>query len=173
MLLCLTFIGNWLLIYSILVTSIPMQVLKWQPSQAIWTITLSYNAELIFYSNFTIIFCRMHNNFTPFKYFCANAIILIIAYIYCVSTLQCMARATRKKSREYTGAMTLCIKILEEVLKQHGHQVTKLRLSCWDIKILEEVLKQHGHQVTKLRLSCWDIKSWKKSWTNTGTRSRS
>ena len=56
MLLCITFVGNWLLIYSILVTSIPVQVLKWQPSQAIWTITLSYNAELIFYSNFTIIF---------------------------------------------------------------------------------------------------------------------
>ena len=115
--------------------------------------------------------CSMHNKFTPFKYFCANAIILIIAYIYCVNTLQCMAWATRKKSREYTGAMTLCIKILEEVLKQHGRQATKLRLSCWDIKILEEVLKQHGHQVTKLRLSCWDIKSWKRSWTNMGTRS--
>jgi len=73
-----------------------------------------------------------------------------------------MARATRKKSQEYTGAMTLCIKILEEVPKQHGHQVTKLRLSCREctgvvtlcIKILEEVPKQHGHQVTKLRLSC-------------------
>ena len=101
--------------------------------------------------------CSMHNKFTPFKYFCANAIILIIAYIYCVSTLQCMARATRKKSREYTGAMTLCIKILEEVLKQHGHQVTKLRLSC--------------RECTGAVTLC--IKSWKKSWTNTGTRSRS
>ena len=157
MLFCPIFIGNWLLIYSILVTSINVQVLKWQPSQAIWTITLSYNAELIFYSNFTIIFAWCIITLHLFKYFCANAIILIIAYIYCVSTLQCMARATRKKSREYTGAMTLCIKILEEVPKQHGHQVTKLRLSC----------REWTGEVTLC------IKSWKKSWTNTGTRSRS
>ena len=158
-----------------------MQVLKWQPSQAIWTITLSYNAELIFYSNFTIIFAGCIITLHPFKYFCANAIILIIAYIYCVSTLQCMAQATRKKSREYTGAMTLCIKILEEVLKQHGqakavvlrHQnpgrsPETTRAPGHEAKavvprhqILEEVLNQHRHQVTKLRPSCYLHLSYK------------
>jgi len=58
-----------------------------------------------------------------------------------------MAQATWKKSQRYMGTRTmhqhprrspkntwapgLCIKILEEVLNLHRHQVMKLRLSCY------------------------------------------
>ena len=161
MLLCITFVGNWLLIYSILVTSIPVQVLKWQPSQAIWTITLSYNAELIFYSNFTIIFAGCIITLHIFKYFLRKCYhshhrIHILRKYIAMHGLGQPEEVPRIHVRH--DSMHQNPGRSPETTRAPGHEAKAVVLRH---QILEEVLNQHGHQVTELSLSCYLHVSYK------------
>ena len=140
----------------------------------------------------------MHNNFTPFKYVCANAFILIHTLHKYIAMhgpghpeevprihgrhdsmhqnpgrSPETTRAPGHEAKAVVPRMHGCRHSMHqnpgrspETTRAPGHEakaiVPRIHGGCDSMhQILEEVLNQHGHQVTKLRLSCYLHVSYK------------